>query len=76
MYSEVNGPERSYNDQFYISIYMWHCTIGLTAYLQQLIYNFLQSPTLYWVSTDPGQNSVLHVKVTTCAGWFPKVLSC
>ena len=41
---------------------MWHCTRGLTAYLQQLIYSFSQSPTLYWVSTDPGQDSILHVK--------------
>ena len=41
MYSEVNGPERSYNDQFYVSIYMCvHCTRGLKAYSQQLIYNF------------------------------------
>ena len=47
---------------------------GLKAYSQQLIYNFSQSPTLYWVSSDPGRDSVLHVKVTICAGWFPKVL--
>ena len=27
MYSEVNGPERTYNGQFYVSVYMCvHCT--------------------------------------------------
>ena len=41
MYSEVNGPERSYNDQFYVSIYVCvHCMRGLKTYSQQLIYNF------------------------------------
>ena len=49
---------------------------GLKAYSQQLIYNFSQSPTLYWVSSDPGRDSILHVKVTICAGWFPRVLAC
>ena len=53
-----------------------HCMRGLKAYSQQLIYNFLQSPTLYWVSSDPGRDSILHVKVTICADWFPKVLAC
>ena len=39
----------------FTSIYMYvHCMRGLKAYLQQLIYNFSQSPALYWVSTDPG----------------------
>ena len=41
LYLEVNGPERSYNDQFYVSIYICvHCTGGLKAYSQQLIYKF------------------------------------
>ena len=56
LYSEVNGPERSYNDQFYVSMYM--CPLYEKAYSQQLTYNFSQSPTLYWVSSDPGQDSV------------------
>ena len=72
LYSEVKGPERSYND--FMSLYM--CPLDEKAYSQQLIYNILQSPTLYWVSSDPGRDSILHVKVTICAGWFPKVLAC
>ena len=58
LYSEVNGPERSYNDQFYVSIYVCPLyerskSLFTTAYLQ-----LLQSPTLYWVSTNPGRDSV------------------
>ena len=42
-----------------------------------LIYKFLQKVnTLYWVSTDPGRDSVSHIKVTICTGWSPKILAC
>ena len=59
LYSEVNGPERSYNDQFYVSMYMCvHCMRGLKGLLTTAYLQLLQSPTLYWVSTNPGQDSV------------------
>ena len=51
LYSEVKGPERSYN--CFTSLY-----ICVSIVREKPIYNFLQSPTLYWVSTNPGRDSV------------------
>ena len=48
------------------------CEKAKTAYLQV----FVNVNMLYWVSNDPGQNDISHVKVTVCTGWSPKVLVC
>ena len=41
---------------------------------KQLIYKFSQSPTLYWVSSDPGRDSVCMQESLYALAGFPKFL--